>query len=74
MWESLMCGCGNRVWKLGVTNKRIVAQKKESTCFGTCQLTAREDCWPVENVSKVSVLSGEFWGYTIPALWDMAAK
>jgi hypothetical protein len=73
-WEVLLCGCGNRVWKLGVTNKRIVAQKKESTCFGTCQLNAREDCWPVENVSKVSVISGEFWGYTIPHLWDMAVK
>jgi len=42
--EVLFCGCGNRVWKLGVTNKRIVAQKKESTCFGTCQLNAREVC------------------------------
>lgn len=51
--EMLFCGCSNRVWKLGVTNKRIVAQKKESACFGTCQLNAREDCWPIENVAKV---------------------
>jgi len=72
--EMLMCGCGNRVWKLGVTTRRIVAQKREATCFGTCQLTAREDCWPIENVAKVSVLSGEFWGYTVPALWEMAQK
>jgi hypothetical protein len=74
MWEVLFCGCGNRVWKMGVTNKRIVAQKVESTCFGSCQLTCREDAWPIENVSKVSVISGEFWGYTIPSLWDMASK
>lgn len=72
--EMLMCGCGNRVWKLGVTTRRIVAQKREATCFGTCQLTAREDCWPIENVAKVSVLSGEFWGYSVPHLWEMAQK
>jgi hypothetical protein len=72
--EMLMCGCGNRVWKLGVTTRRIVAQKREATCFGTCQLTAREDCWPIENVAKVSVLSGEFWGYSVPSLWEMAQK
>lgn len=72
--EVLFCGCGNRVWKLGVTNKRIVAQKKESTCFGTCQLNAREDCWPIENVAKVSVISGEFWGYSVPMLWSMATN
>lgn len=65
---------GNRVWKLGVTTRRIVAQKREATCFGSCQLTAREDCWPIENVAKVSVLSGEFWGYSVPALWEMAQK
>lgn len=72
--EMMMCGCGNRVWKLGVTTRRIVAQKREATCFGTCQLTAREDCWPIENVAKVSVLSGEFWGYSVPHLWEMAQK
>ena len=65
---------GNRVWKLGVTTRRIVAQKREATCFGTCQLTAREDCWPIENVAKVSVLSGEFMGYSVPLLWEMAQK
>jgi len=65
---------GNRVWKLGVTTRRIVAQKREATCFGTCQLTAREDCWPIENVAKVSVLSGEFMGYSVPMLWEMAQK
>ncbi|EKX46460.1 hypothetical protein GUITHDRAFT_152360 [Guillardia theta CCMP2712] len=70
----LLCGCGNRVWKLGVTNRRIVAQKKEAAAFGTCQLTCREDCWPIENVAKVSVLSGEFWGYTVPVLWELAQR
>ena len=39
MWEVLLCGCGNRVHKLGVTTKRIVAQKRESTAFGTCQVS-----------------------------------
>ena len=38
------------------------------------QLTAREDCWPIENVNKVSVISGEFWGYSVPVLWEMAYK
>jgi hypothetical protein len=74
LMEMLCCGCGNKVWKLGVTTRRIVAQKREAACFGTCQLTAREDCWPIENVCKVSILSGEFWGFSVPALWDMAQK
>jgi len=62
-------GGGDRVWKLAVTNKRIIAQKREATFFGTCQLGAREDCWPIENVHKVVVISGQFNGLTIPQLW-----
>ena len=31
-------GGGDRVWKLAVTNKRVIAQKREATFFGTCQV------------------------------------
>lgn len=31
---------GDRVWKLAVTNKRVIAQKREATFFGTCQVQA----------------------------------
>ena len=34
------------------------------------QLGAREDCWPIENVHKVVVISGQFNGLTIPQLWS----
>jgi hypothetical protein len=33
-----------------------------------------QDCWPIENVAKVSVISGEFWGYSVPMLWSMATN
>ena len=36
-WLERLTG-GDRVWKLAVTNKRIIAQKREATFFGTCQV------------------------------------
>jgi len=65
-------GGSNRVSKIAVTSRRVIAQFRESTFCGTCQLGAKEECWPVENVSKVSVISGEFNGLTIPQLWSTA--
>jgi hypothetical protein len=56
------------VYKLSVTNFRIIAQKAETTMFGTCQVGAREDAWPIENVSKVSVITGEFNGHSVSGL------
>ena len=32
------------------------------------QVGAREDCWPIENVSKVSVITGEFNGHSVSGL------
>jgi len=56
------------VYKLSVTNLRIIAQRAETTMFGTCQVGAREDCWPIENVSKVSIITGEFNGHSVSGL------
>lgn len=41
---------------------------------GWVQLTDRKDSWPIENVSKVSIITGEFWGHSVPQLWEMAYK
>ncbi len=32
------------------------------------QVGAREDCWPIENVSKVSIITGEFNGHSVSGL------
>ncbi len=40
-----------------------------SESLSVWQLGAREDCWPIENVHKVVVISGQFNGLTIPQLW-----
>jgi len=73
-WDGLCSGCGiwSRCFKLAVTNKRLIAQRQESTFFGTCMLGSREESWPIENVSKISLLTGEFWGLTLPTLWAKA--
>jgi hypothetical protein len=36
------------------------------------QLGAREESWPIENVSKISLLTGELWGHSLPMLWAKA--
>ncbi len=85
---------------MAVTNFRLIAQRHESTLFGTCtvsrgpylfdttafsiwagphsrdhsQLGAREESWPIESISKISLISGEFWGVALPTLWAAALR
>lgn len=54
--------------KMSVTNLRIIAQKTDTTLCGTCMLGAHEDAWPIANVSKVRLATGEFYGLTVPNL------
>eukprot|EP00291_Cryptomonas_curvata_P009897 CAMPEP_0172186016 /NCGR_PEP_ID=MMETSP1050-20130122/20497_1 /TAXON_ID=233186 /ORGANISM="Cryptomonas curvata, Strain CCAP979/52" /LENGTH=244 /DNA_ID=CAMNT_0012860079 /DNA_START=111 /DNA_END=842 /DNA_ORIENTATION=- len=54
--------------KLSVTNHRIIAQKTDTILCGTCMLGANEDAWPIANVSKVRLATGEFYGHTVSSL------
>ena len=38
------------------------------------QLGASEESWPIESISKISLISGEFWGIALPTLWAAALR
>jgi len=57
--------------KLSVTNHRVIAQKSDTIFCGTCSIGAYEDAWPIGNVSKVRLATGEFYGYTVASLLNV---
>mmetsp|Transcript_64435 Transcript_64435/g.172557 ORF Transcript_64435/g.172557 Transcript_64435/m.172557 type:complete len:472 (-) Transcript_64435:201-1616(-) len=67
--QTLSCGgVFGSCTKLSVTNKRVIAQRTDTTLLGMCMLQSYEDAWPIKSVSKVRLCTGEFFGYSVSGL------